>query len=99
MSRGGRRKGAGRPAKPVEDHLRAGTYRPDRHDPEHREELKRRRAAPKRIELPDMTPVEFPPDYDERIRENWRLRVEHYEKTGEWPDKPPGYRDPMGGDG
>lgn len=33
MPRGGARPGAGAPAKPLEEHLRDGTYRPDRHGP------------------------------------------------------------------
>lgn len=33
MPRGGSRPGAGRPAKPVEEHVLAGTYRRDRHGP------------------------------------------------------------------
>src|SRR5262245_12036719 len=34
MARGGRRAGAGRKQKPIETHLLAGTFRPDRHGPQ-----------------------------------------------------------------
>ena len=33
MGKGGARPNAGRPQKPLQDHLRAGTWRPDRHGP------------------------------------------------------------------
>lgn len=33
MPRGGARVNAGRPAKPIADHIRRNTYRPDRHGP------------------------------------------------------------------